>query len=113
MSQFPEDDRFVEFLRQHRPLPPPPAAILEDRVMAAISTEATLAQSRRRQRHLWLVPSVITASLITVFFSYRAWLPPQFNATEVAGLEDFMASNWYSTVNENSDGEILPATNEQ
>lgn len=117
MSQFPEDDRLVEFLRQHRPVPPLPSAALEDAIMTAISADlaiaAPLAQSRQRRRYLWLVPSVIAASLITALFSYRAWLPPQLNATEVAVLEDFMASNWYNTVSENSDNEILPSTNEQ
>ncbi|NJR49147.1 MAG: hypothetical protein HC780_05830 [Leptolyngbyaceae cyanobacterium CSU_1_3] len=112
MSQLPDDDQeWVEFLRQHRPLPPPAADGLEDRIFSALEAETlspiAAAQLDRKRRPRWLVPSAIAASLVAAFLSHRILTPPQPSPTELALLEDFIETNWQNTLHD-SDPQFLP-----
>lgn len=116
MSQFPDDQNLVEFLRQHRPVPPPPAETLEDGIMFAIDNAAQSPRNTpsplRKRRALWLVPPAIAASLVATFLGYRTSMPVSKSATELAMLETFMETNWRNTLNESSENQLLPVTDE-
>ncbi len=108
MSLLPDDDQdLVDFLRQHRSPPPPPAVGLEREIISKIA-----APGDRRRWNGWLAAPALAASLITAVLSYRAWVPPQPSATEVATLEAFIESNWHNTVYDNSDTELISTNDE-
>ena len=54
MTKFPDDDeRLVDFLRQHASAVPPAAPNLEQQVMAAVAASPHLPPNRR----VWFVPT--------------------------------------------------------
>lgn len=98
MTQLPPDDhQWKEFLRQHRPVPPPAAPELEDRLMQAIEKSPI-------NRRLWAVPPALAAGLLMAWSGYRTLipLPPSSNP---ASLEAFLETNWNSVV-----GDTLPSS---
>lgn len=111
MSPFSDDDQdLVEFLREHRSPSPPPAVGLENAVMRAIATPKVQSSPRRWNR--WIAAPAIAASLITVVLSYRALVPPQPSAGDVATLEAFIETNWNNTVSNRSDTELISINDE-
>ncbi len=111
MSPFSDDDQdLVEFLRQHRSPSPPPAVGLENAIVRAISTPRDRAASRRWNS--WIAAPAIAASFITAILSYRALVPPQPSAGEVATLEAFIETNWNNTLSNNSDPELISLNDE-
>ena len=108
MSLLPDDDQdLVDFLRQHRSPTPPPAANLDRKIMSQI-----VAPVDRPRWNFWLVAPTLAASLITAVLGYRAWVPPQPNAAEVAMLEAFVESNWHDTIYDNSEIELISTNDE-
>ena len=108
MSLLPDDDQdLVEFLRQHRSPPPPPASGLDQRIMSQI-----VAPVDHHRWNFWLVAPALAASLIAAVISYRAWVPPQPSAVEVATLEAFIESNWHNTIYDNSETELISTNDE-
>lgn len=93
MTKLPnsDDDRsLVEFLHQYRPTPPPSVPDLEERIFlqTQLKSPSSLA---------WLLPSALIATVIAFWGGYRAWEMAQVPA-EVARIETFVANNWDSTV---------------
>lgn len=96
MTQLPPDDRqWKEFLRQHRPVPPPAAPELEERLMQAIEKSPI-------HRRLWAVPPALAAGLLMAWSGYRTMIPLPA-ASNSATLEAFLENNWNSVV-----GDTLP-----
>jgi hypothetical protein len=92
MTLPPEDDRLVQFLRQHRAAPPPAEADLERRIMAAVEAESSSTRRAGRPRyHRWTIPA-LAASLLLTWVALRPTAPPE---TEVADLDTFLAETWY------------------
>ncbi len=111
MNPFPEDDKpLTEFLRQHRPVPPPARADLEDQILNSIEADISPEEFIRRDRRLssgashqrrktWLIPSAIAAGVIATVIGYRTFAPaPQPSPAETAELEAFIESSWSNTV---------------
>jgi hypothetical protein len=114
MTQLPPDDKqWQEFLRKHRPTPPPAAANLEDQLMNAICVNSETGSqkgephfpnvtSRKPVRiwRLWAVPSVIAAGLLMALTSSRLLIfsPDSSNAS----LEAFLETNWNEVVGDTS-----------
>jgi len=96
MTQLPPDDkRWQEFLRQHRPTPPPAAADLEEQLMNQIATSPQPTLTRQ----LWSVPSALAAGLLMVWSGYRTLIPsPELSNS--ASLEAFLENNWNEVVGE-------------
>jgi hypothetical protein len=111
MSPFSDDDQdLVEFLHQHRSPSPPPAVGLENAIIRAIAKPSDRAAFR--PWNSWIAAPAIAASLITVVLSYRALVPPQPSAGDVATLEAFIETNWNNTVSNNSDTELISINDE-
>jgi hypothetical protein len=109
MSQPPRDDReWVDFLRQNRSQPPPPAADLEDRILAAIASPDTSRRPRllRSSRVYW-IPPAIAATLVAGLLAHRSFIPAPPNPTEVSAIENFIETSWTDTVSDNTD-ELTP-----
>ncbi|WP_204138823.1 hypothetical protein [Halomicronema sp. CCY15110] len=92
----PDDDRLVDFLRRHRPAPPPAAPQLEAQMMAQLtplSSPPVLTQPRR-----WAIPAVAAALVLGVggWVVGRSTVPslPTASASEV---EVFLADTWYGS----------------
>lgn len=109
MNPFPEDDRLlVEFLKRHRPVPPPAGADLEAQILNSIESNVSpegFQRSRRtsfgisHQRKVWLIPSAIAAGVIATVVGYRTLVPaPQPSPAETAELEAFIENSWSNTV---------------
>lgn len=115
MNKSPHDgDRLAQFLREHRPDVPPPAADLEEQIMAAVEssdlpasdpTESnkekviSLFPPLKRQKKLWFVPPAIAASLLLSWTGYHLLFPTK--TVDTASLESFVESNWDVLVSEN------------
>ncbi|MBN3926400.1 hypothetical protein [Nostoc sp. NMS4] len=111
MSQFPDDDKnLVNFLRQHRPPVLPPSPDLEQQILQQVQTSTVKPQ--RRLTKLWLVPSVIAASLVAAVVSDRVVAPAKPNAAELANLEAFIDSNWQGTVSEHTESYVWHFTDD-
>ncbi len=95
MTQLPPDDKqWQEFLRQHRPTPPPAAVDLENQVMHAI--DRTPQQPPINWR-VWAIPSAIAAGLLMTLSGYRLLMPlPE--PSNAARLEAFLENNWNEVV---------------
>jgi hypothetical protein len=96
----PENDRsLVEFLQQHRALPPPESPDLEDRLMAEVEQHPLrVDRSRPRGQLIWLLPPAIAAALVATLLGYRTLNPAQLTATEATKLESFIEASWQNTV---------------
>jgi hypothetical protein len=106
MTHKPEDDRdLVNFLRQHRPIPPPASADLENQIMRKIAP-------RRRPIRWWVGSGALAAGLATAILSYRVLQPVPPSTTELASVEAFMESSWSSSISGNSDTTITPSNQE-
>lgn len=92
-----DDDRLVEFLRRHRPIPPTAEPNLENRIMAAIEPPATavqLPQRERPRRPLWPLPA-LAASLLLAWVSFAHLRPFRSQEEEFAEVETFLTETWY------------------
>ena len=102
MTQFLNDDeKLITFLRQNRPVPPPPGVQAEKQLMKLI--EKQLIPWRPKRRHLvWAIPGACAASLLLVWGSYR-WLNPAPEiAADSAELEAFVIDSWNGAMGETS-----------
>ncbi|MEL4894033.1 hypothetical protein [Crocosphaera sp. Alani8] len=104
MSQFPKDDReLISFLQKYRPLPPPADSTLETQICMRVSHES---QHRTRRKSRWIIPSIITTSLLTIWGVYDLTRPSEYEqfvnqsqTVETAEIEDFMLKTWEETMN--------------
>jgi hypothetical protein len=115
MTQFPRDDSdLVNFLRQNRPQVPSASLDLEQQILqniAMLHPTSQPTQIRRRRPVLWLIPSVIAASLVAAVVGYRVLIPTQeANPAELAKLERFMENNWHGTVGDPPESDIFSVT---
>ena len=107
MSQFPKDDReLISFLQQYRPLPPPADSDLEKQIYLRVSHES---QHRKYSRLRWLVPSIITTSILAIWGAYNLIKPSEYEqfvyqsqTIETTDTETFMVSTWEETLNTSS-----------
>ena len=111
MTQLPPDDKQLqEFLRKHRPTPPPAADGLEEQLMKAIAQQtgdrqanlATNAHNTKfvkpnRIRQMWTGRSAIAAGLLIAMSGYHI-LRISTDTASSASLDAFMESNWNEVV---------------
>lgn len=101
MSQLPKDDqKLVDFLRQHRPEVPSGNQNLEAQIMGMVAATPPSAPVPKfqviplRRRSLWLMPPAIAASLFIAWGTNRLLTPVPPTATELASLEVFIENTW-------------------
>jgi len=99
MTKYPHDDdeRLVEFLRQHRPSVPPAAPNLEQQILLGASSH----MRHQGRRQLWFVPPTIVAGLLMTWGGYRI-LSPSSPSVDTASLETFLVNNWDGVVGDTS-----------
>jgi len=88
----PDDDRLVDFVRRHRPAPPPAAPELESQLMAAVEH----AQHRPgRPRRRWAAPA-LAASLLLAGGTWVTWrlATPRW---QTAAVDEFVTDVWYAS----------------
>ncbi len=94
MTQLPPDDRrWQEFLRKHRPIPPPAPASMEDNLMQALE-KCPQGSSERR---LWAWPPALVAGLVMLMSSYRL-LSPVPESPHSTHVEAFLQDSWNEVV---------------
>jgi hypothetical protein len=99
MMQFPQDDeKLVAFIRRYRPVPPPAALGLEQRLISLVEDNAPNCQEKRKWRVF--VPAACAASLLLAWTAYNwhAGQQPQFTASSEEELESFLVETWQGTV---------------
>jgi hypothetical protein len=102
----PQDDpRLTQFLRQHKPTAPNPAADLEHRLMSRLATVDQPAQpkrvgwlSRYAPRSRWVTFSTVAAAGLVAVVGYHALKPPALSDAELADLQLFIESTWHGSV---------------
>lgn len=89
----PDDDRLVDFMRRHRPVPPPAAPELESQLLAAIEQAAPPTGHRQRQR--WAAPA-LAASLLLAGGAWVTWrsTAPRW---QTAAVDEFITDVWYAS----------------
>jgi hypothetical protein len=111
MTQFPSDDqRLVEFLRQHVGSVPPAAPGLEQQIMQAVASSPQQPKDGVLGVFSWqnskLFAGLATASLLIAWTGYRLLTPPKPSAAELATVETFLESNWDGVAGgSNADGD--------
>jgi hypothetical protein len=99
MTQFPDDERLIEFLRQYRPEVPPAKPNLEQQILQSLEA----APSRARPSLRIIKPTIaklvtgMAAGMLLVLGGYRL-LTPAF--VDTASLETFMVNNWDGIIGE-------------
>lgn len=116
MTLFPKDDKdLVNFLRQNHPQVPSASLDLEQQILQNIAKLHPISRPTQIPRHrqvVWLVPSMIAASLVAAIVGYRALMPTQETTSpaELAKLERFMENNWHGTVGQPPEGDVFSPT---
>ena len=93
MTLSPHDDaRLVDFLRRHRPEPPPTAPNLEAQIMAAVEPLPPTAGHRRR----WAWPA-LAASLVLMGGGWVAWRSTVPSWQTASNVDAFLVDTWYAS----------------
>ena len=115
MTQPPDRDRdLVDFLRQNRPEVPQGASDLEEVIFQKInmtSTDKYLSFKASKKQAIVkyvrrLIPSVMTAALAMAVIVNNL-KSTEFVDVEVAQLEEFIEQNWYATLGNTDESELL------
>lgn len=90
--RFPDDDdhQIVNFLAQHRPVPPPATLALEQNLMKRIQQEPL--DSKYSFPWFWVLPGAVVA--LMAWGSYRWFEPSPQMAANSEELETFLISSW-------------------
>jgi hypothetical protein len=110
MTNLNDDDRLIEFLRQHRPSVPPAAPDLEDQILQAVADSDVKHLHRRR---LWAMPAAIAVGALIASVGYQILTPPQppkiavDRAVDPASVEAFLEDNWNASLGETP--EVTPS----
>ncbi|MBW4619076.1 MAG: hypothetical protein KME17_06925 [Cyanosarcina radialis HA8281-LM2] len=106
MTKQNDDDRLIEFLRQHRPSVPPVAPDLEDQILQAVAASDV---KHPRRRLLWVLPPAIAAGALIAWVGYQILSPPQVPkiAVDPASVEAFLEDNWNAAIGETP--EVTPS----
>ncbi|HEY9672362.1 MAG TPA: hypothetical protein V6D11_13020 [Waterburya sp.] len=98
MTELPPDDQqWQEFLRKHRPTPPPEPPDREEQLFKAMEESPQPVSVQR----LWAWPPALIAGLLMVLSSYRVLIPSP-EPTHSTTLEAFVQDNWNEVVGETS-----------
>ena len=99
-NSLPDNDRdLVNFLQQHRPLPPKANPHLEAQLMEHIEKESSHPQV---SRFLWAIPGAIAFGLVVSWNSQR-WSQPQPQlAQDNSTVESFIVNSWQATIEDSS-----------
>jgi hypothetical protein len=100
-EQDPNQQRLVNFLKQHRPTPPPARIDLEQSILSQISTyplQKTVKQSRFQK--LWLVPVAIAASLFLGWRVEQQMHQPVMSEAERTNVESALVATWAASSGE-------------
>lgn len=93
MTMPPEDEALVQFLRHHRPQPPPASPTLETQLMAAIEQAPQRQPSQRPlARRRWAIPA-LAASLLLVGGGWVSWR----QGLQLAGDAPTLTDTWYTS----------------
>lgn len=114
MTFVPQDQEpLVDFLRQHRPIPPPASADLELQIVKAVESLPAWGSQVRglhlSRRGLWQASSAIAASLLIILSGDRDLKNSNPSPAELASLEAFLETSWDGVVN---DSQTLAPANE-
>lgn len=101
MMQSPQDDeKLVAFVRRHRPVPPPAAMGLEQRLMLMVEKEAINCTKTAKMR--CLIPFACAAAFIFAVTTHNWFVQQQQLQFAVRSqeeeLETFLIENWQGTV---------------
>jgi hypothetical protein len=103
MNKFlPNNDRdLVNFLQQHRPLPPKAKIRLETQLMELVERQPQTS-AKHISGFLWAVPSAIAMGLVITWGSQRFSQPTPQVVQENLNLELLLVDNWETTTIEDS-----------
>lgn len=110
----PDDDRLVQFLKDHNPCPPSPAMDHEAALMAIIEAQDSGRNPRLRPKKLiWLLPTAIAAGFTVMWSQYKPAISPpeiaenpsaavlvQSGSTADQELASFLEESWSSSLGE-------------
>lgn len=98
MTRPPEDDRLVEFLRSHQPVPPPARPALEHQIMAAVerAEKPPVLQEPHRAWHRRAFIPAIAASCLVAWGGWVGWR--DFRQPAELAAADFLAETWVDSV---------------
>ena len=95
------DSDLVNFLQQHRPLPPKARPGLESQLMEAV-TRQPQTSVKNVSSWFWAVPGAIAMGLIVTWNSQRFLPPTPKLAQDTIDLELFVVNSWQATIEDSS-----------
>lgn len=100
MTHLPHDDEpLIQFLKQHRPIPPPTAISVEKQLMQGVAREPYLSSDKRLSL-LWLIPSAIAAAGLATWLGWKGTHSSFGIATQPKELESFVIESWNGSLEE-------------
>lgn len=98
-----DQQSLVNFLRQHRPDVPPPAANLEQLILSQIAPhqDAVRVLPKFSFNRLWLLPTAIaTAAIIT--WQYTRPMQPVLSQSDRQNIEASLVTGWSAVISEDA-----------
>lgn len=100
MTHFPHDDKpLIQFLKQHRPIPPATASSVEKQLMQWIAKEPNLSSDKQISL-LWLIPCAIAAAGLTIWLGWKGTNSSFGIAAQSEELESFVIESWNGSFEE-------------
>jgi hypothetical protein len=100
MTHFPHDDEpLIQFLKQHRPIPPITASSVEKQLMQWVAKEPNLASDQRISL-LWLILSAIATVGLVTWLGWRGSHSSFGIAAQSEELESFVIESWNGSLEE-------------
>ena len=96
-----EDSDLVNFLQQHRPLPPKANPHLESELIKLVRQQPQK-PSKKPSGLFWAVPGAIAIGLVMTWNSQRFLQPAEQLAQDNLNLELFLVDSWKATVEDSS-----------
>ncbi|MEL7035719.1 MAG: hypothetical protein AAFO04_08910 [Cyanobacteria bacterium J06592_8] len=103
MSESPNDEPLIHFLKQYRSTPPEASPDLEDQIIAALDTNDDQLEdsiSTRPSVPIKWVSSLIAASFTLFWIVHRTLLSSPVSPIEQSQLEGFIESSWDGAMQE-------------
>lgn len=100
MTHFPYDDEpLIQFLKQHRPIPPTTATSVEKQLMQWVAKESNLSSDKRLSL-LWIIASAIAAVGLATWLGWKGSHSSFGIAAKPEELESFVVESWNGSLEE-------------
>jgi hypothetical protein len=93
MTRLPHDDQpLIQFLKQHRPIPPATTNLVEKQLMQWVAQERRVLESKPIFK--WLITGALATAGLVTWHLWKSSPTTQHMATQSEELESFVIESW-------------------